>query len=207
MSSYLFIRHGETDHTGAILTGRGAGVPLNQRGRAQAASLSERLKDLPPDMVCTSPLERCHQTAEVLASAYGLEPRVLPDLTELDYGSWSGKRPADLNTDNYWQEYNRQRSLRRIPAGELLVEGQLRMLHAVESLQREAPDARIALVGHGDPIKAMLSYLLGLPLDFIGRLSIAPASVSIATLGAGEPRVLCINATGYIGEGLLAAGC
>lgn len=196
MSSYLFIRHGETDHTGAVLSGRSPRIALNERGRAQAAALPERLKHLPPDLVCTSPLERCQQTAQVLASAYGLEPRILPELMELDYGRWSGQRHSELSGDLYWQEYNKQRSLYRIPAGELLLEGQVRMLHAVESLQREAPDARIALVGHSDPIKAILGYLLGLPLDFINRLSIAPASVSIATVGAGEPCVQCINVMG-----------
>lgn len=206
MTCYLFIRHGETDHTGAVLSGRTPGVALSERGRRQAAGLPERLKSLPPDMVCTSPLERCYQTAEILARAHGLEPRVLPDLMELDYGKWGGKRPAELDQDSYWHEYNRHRSLRRIPAGELLVEGQLRMLHAVETLQREAPNATVALVGHSDPIKAILGYLLGLPLDFINRLAIAPGSASIATLGEGEPRVHCINITGPVGDAVLDEG-
>jgi probable phosphomutase (TIGR03848 family) len=200
MTRFLLIRHGETHQTGAVLSGRTPGIGLNERGQQQAAVLPERLQSLPLDLVCTSPLERTRQTAEPLARAYGLTPRLLPELMELDYGTWRGKRPADLAEDSYWHTYNRHRSVCRIPGGELLAEAQLRMLHAVETLQREMPNATVALVGHGDPTKALLAYLLGLPLDFVNRLTIAPASVSIATLGPGEPRVHCINAKGYLGE-------
>lgn len=196
MTRFVFIRHGETDQTGSVLSGRTPGIALNQTGRAQAAALPERLRLLPPDMVCTSPLERSCQTAEPLARAYGLEPRLLPELIELDYGQWSGASPARLDGNHEWDHYNRHRSLRRIPGGDLLAEAQLRMLRALEILQAEARDATVALVGHGDPIRAILAYLLGLPLDFINRLSVAPASVSVATVGAGEPRLHCMNVRG-----------
>lgn len=198
MTCFILIRHGETDHTGSVLSGRLPDIHLNQRGREQAADLPRRLKNFAPDLVCCSPLERTQQTAEPLAREYGHEPRVLPDLLELDYGAWTGARPAALDGDPYWQLYNRHRSTSRIPGGEMLAEAQQRMLRALDTLEREMPAARIALVGHSDPIKAILGHLLGLPLDFINRLRVDPASLSIATLGPGEPCVHCVNVTGEV---------
>jgi broad specificity phosphatase PhoE len=200
VSCFVFIRHGETDHTGSVLSGRLSDVHLNQRGREQAADLPRRLGQWPPDLICSSPLERCLETAEPLAREYGLDTRILPDLLELNYGNWTGQEPAALDGDEYWQYYNRHRSTARIDGGELLVEAQVRMLRALETMSREMPGARIAVIGHSDPIKAVLGYLLGLPLDFINRLRVDPASVSVASLGPGEPRVHCINHSGDLGS-------
>jgi broad specificity phosphatase PhoE len=202
VTCFLLIRHGETDHTGSVLSGRLPDVHLNQRGRKQAADLPRQLKNVAPELVCSSPLERTRQTAEPLAREYGLEPRILPDLLELDYGDWTGARPASLDGGSYWQLYNRHRSTCRIPGGEMLVEAQQRMFRALATLEREMPGARVAVVGHSDPIKAILGYLLGLPLDFINRLRVDPASVSIATLGPGEPRVHCVNHSGEVSRAL-----
>ncbi|MGQ9425471.1 histidine phosphatase family protein [Gilvimarinus sp. F26214L] len=198
MTTFLLIRHGHTEHTGHTLSGRLPGIALSPAGQREAARLPARLGDFVPDLLCTSPLQRCQETAAPLADSFRLESRVLPGLEELDYGRWTGSQPAELDGDPYWQLYNRHRSTYRIPAGELLVEAQLRMLQSLETLQAELPDGRIAVVGHCDPIRAILAYAMGLPLDFINRLSIAPASMSLLTLGPGEPRVHCINNTGTL---------
>ncbi|MGH9893296.1 MAG: histidine phosphatase family protein, partial [bacterium] len=56
----------------------------------------------------------------------------------------------------------------------------------------------IALVTHGDPIKAVVSHFLGQPLDLFNRISIAPASVTVLDLPAGGwPRLVSLNTSGY----------
>jgi broad specificity phosphatase PhoE len=50
---------------------------------------------------------------------------------------------------------------------------------------------------HADVIRALLARYLGLSLDSILRLEVAPASVSaIEVSAANSPRVLCVNHTG-----------
>lgn len=192
MTCFLLIRHGTTEHTGHILSGR-AGVELNAAGREQAAKLARRLSALRPDVICSSPLTRCQQTAAPLAHAFDLELRTLPQLEELDYGSWEGKAWSELADDSRWQGYNQYRSLFRIPGGELLLEAQLRMMRALESLHHEAPDAVVALVSHGEPIRALLAFCLGMPLDMIHRLQVSTASISALSLNDGAPQVHCTN--------------
>src|SRR5690606_35047061 len=139
VSLFLLIRHGETPHTGSRLSGRSPGVHLNERGRQQAASLPARLGPVAPQILCSSPLERCCETAQPLAEYFDLPLRRLDDLQELDYGHWQGSHFADLADDSYWHRYNRLRGTSRIPGGELLLEVQARMMRALESLHREAP--------------------------------------------------------------------
>src|SRR5690349_7547805 len=68
VSLVLVARHGLTAATGTPLTGRTPGIPLDDRGRAQAAALAERLAPVRLDAIVSSPMERCVQTAEAIAA-------------------------------------------------------------------------------------------------------------------------------------------
>ena len=67
MTTVLLVRHGLTATTGHVLTGWTPGIPLDDRGVAQAAALAARLAPLPLDAIVASPLERCQQTAAAIA--------------------------------------------------------------------------------------------------------------------------------------------
>jgi probable phosphomutase (TIGR03848 family) len=201
MTLFLLVRHGETNVLGRRLTGRAPGVHLNARGQIQAEQLVERLQEIPIQALCASPLERAQETAQPLAREYGLEIDIIPEIQEVDYGSWQGRSVAELTSDAYWVEYNRYRSLYRIPGGESLPEVQLRMVQGMERLHRMHPDGVIVMVSHSDPIKALISYLLGIPLDFIGRLEVDPASVSAVEIGDYAPKVLFFNQVGKVALG------
>jgi probable phosphomutase (TIGR03848 family) len=200
VTRFLLIRHGHTDAVGQVLAGRAQGVDLDARGREQAEGLVSRLETVMIDAIFVSPLVRTRQTAEPLARVRNLKTRELTGLDELDYGEWQGVRLDALTADPYWSSYNAQRSLFRIPGGELLAEAQLRMVQVLEQLHVQLPGTSIALFGHGDPIRALLAYLLGMPLDLIARLEVAPASVSIVQREGTSATVLCINHVGRIAE-------
>jgi broad specificity phosphatase PhoE len=63
------------------------------------------------------------------------------------------------------------------------------------------PEQTVALVSHGDVIKATLAYCLGVPLDLFQRIEISPASLSIVRVEPYGPEVLLIN--GLVEERLL----
>ena len=69
MTVVLLVRHGLTAGTGNVLTGRTPGIPLDDRGREQAAALAARLAEVRLDAIVTSPLERCRKTADAIAAA------------------------------------------------------------------------------------------------------------------------------------------
>ena len=58
MTLVLLVRHGLTAATGTVLSGRTPGIPLDDRGRDQAAALAARLASVPLDAIVSSPLER-----------------------------------------------------------------------------------------------------------------------------------------------------
>src|SRR5215469_17028016 len=74
MTLALIVRHGLTSSTGKALTGWLPGISLDDRGRAQAAALAARLARVPLAAIVSSPLERCVQTASIIAAGHGVSP-------------------------------------------------------------------------------------------------------------------------------------
>jgi probable phosphoglycerate mutase len=195
MTTLLLIRHAHTDAIGKLFSGWMPGWHLNPRGKREAERLTERLGKVPLAAIYTSPLERVIETAEPIARDHGLEPRVLQDLGEVRMGEWEGKSFAELAGASEWADYNQSRSSVRPPGGELMIECQARMVKTVERLAQAHPEETIAIVSHGDPIRSLLTYFLGIPIDLLQRFEISPASISVAQVAPWGPRVLCINHT------------
>jgi probable phosphoglycerate mutase len=51
----------------------------------------------------------------------------------------------------------------------------------------------VALFSHGDPVRAVQFYYLGIRLDNWQRLELSPGSVSTFQVGAWEARVPALN--------------
>jgi len=195
MPTILLIRHGENDYIKkGILPGRMTGVHLNERGRAQAQALAEKLAQAPIKAVYSSPLERAVETAEPIAGTLGLEAIIRPGLIETNCGEWQGKSHKSLRRLKVWRMVQSTPSLFRFPGGESFAESQGRIVGEIESLrlQHEEKDLFVC-VSHGDPIRLAVAYYLGLPLDNFQRLFAAPASITALYVGEAGSRLLTLN--------------
>ena len=108
-------------------------------------------------------------------------------------GEWSGLSYRELDERPEWRRFNQVRSMTRIPGGELMVETQARMVGELDRLRSAHPDEVFAVVSHGDVIKAAIAYFAGMPLDFLWRFEIDPASVSVIAFEGDTPRILRLN--------------
>ncbi|HSK40803.1 MAG TPA: histidine phosphatase family protein [Arenibaculum sp.] len=192
MTIFYLVRHALHDWLGQGIAGR-TDVPLSDAGHAQAGRLAERLSREPIDAVQTSPLLRTRQTAQPIAERLGLGAELAPAVVEIDFGEWTGRRFGELEADPRWRRWNAVRSTSRAPEGETMIEVQARFVDHLSRLSRERPGGRVALVSHGDPIRAVLAHWLGMPLDLFLRLEVSPASISVIGLDDGGPRVFSIN--------------
>jgi len=189
----LLIRHGQTDAIDNYIAGTAEGTPLNSAGRRQAQRLGETLRDLPVAAVVSSPLTRTRETADAIARPHRLAVELVPTLGEFEFGLWTGRRFDDLDADPCWRRFNVVRSVTRPPGGELMLDVQRRAVSTLLDLAHSHSDACIVAVSHGDVIRAALMYFLGMPLDFLHRLEVSAASISIVTLDSGAPVVRQVN--------------
>jgi probable phosphomutase (TIGR03848 family) len=199
------IRHAAHELVGHTIVGRSPGVHLSPHGVRQAEALAGRLAGSGIAALYSSPLERALETAAPIGARLGLDLFPSEELNEIDFGAWTGRTVAELDQLEAWRQFNLFRSSVRVPDGETMVEVQARLLGLVEHLAATHPGRRIALVSHGDMIKAALAHWLGVPLDLFQRIEIAPASLSLVRLCPYGPKVLLLNGSGAE-ELLQAAG-
>jgi probable phosphoglycerate mutase len=194
MSDFYFIRHGHNDHLAQnLLAGRLPAVHLNDQGRAEADRLAGTLASAGIQRIFSSPLERALQTAEPTSRRLNLKIQTAPEILEINFGDWTGRSLEDLNSDPAWKNFNSYRGGIRIPNGETMLEAQSRMISFLEKLQREFPRQNIALFSHGDPIKSVFAFYLGIPLDLFTRIEISSGSYSILRLESWGPQIIAIN--------------
>ncbi|PRX98628.1 histidine phosphatase family protein [Allonocardiopsis opalescens] len=195
MSTVLFVRHGLTAVTGSTLLGWTPGVPLDERGEAQAEAVARRLAGLPLAAVVTSPLERCRQTAEAIAAGRAA-PLVDERFGECGYGEWTGRKLSELAKEPLWRVVQSHPSAVRFPGGESMTEVAHRAVGAVRAWNAElGADAVYAVCSHGDVIKAIVADALGLHLDQFQRIQIDPCSVTAVRYTELRPFVLRLNDT------------
>jgi probable phosphoglycerate mutase len=208
VTTVLLVRHGLTATTGQLLTGWTPGVGLDERGRAQAKALGERLAPVPLDAIVTSPLDRCLQTVEEIVAARAARtgragqpdaPFIEYQVGECKYGDWTGRPLRELEKDPLWPVVQAHPAAVRFPGrdGESMLDMQHRAVSAIRGWNaRLGQDATYLVCSHGDVIKAVVADSLGLHLDQCQRIIADPCSLTVIRYTPLRPFVLRLNDTG-----------
>lgn len=93
MKLYL-LRHGETDWNKARKIQGCTDIPLNEYGRELARKTCEGMKDIPIDLVITSPLIRAKETAQLVMAGRNVPMVENGEIQEMNFGEYEG-RPSD----------------------------------------------------------------------------------------------------------------
>jgi probable phosphoglycerate mutase len=146
----LLVRHGQSEWNAArLMQGQTPHPPLTALGHVQAAAAADELASLRPGALLSSDLLRAVQTAEHCARATGLTFGVTPELREQGYGVLEGRPSRELWdvvdwTDPHWSA----------DGGESLAQLHRRVASFLHSLAADPPADVVALVTHGDTIRA-----------------------------------------------------
>jgi probable phosphoglycerate mutase len=190
---FYLLRHGEHVLRGRVLAGRTPGVGLSVRGRAEITAVADRLAQERIAALCSSPLQRTRETAEILADRLDLPIEYREDVIELDFGEWTGLTFDAVRADERWKLWSTCRSIATVPGGESMRQVQERVVTALFELRQAHPNGTVVVVSHGDVIRAALLFALGMPLDFYSRIEVGLASLSTIRIDNSGLRVLTVN--------------
>jgi broad specificity phosphatase PhoE len=193
MLRLLLIRHGVTEWNQAgRLMGRMA-IGLAPQGRAQIERLAAGLKETRIDAIFSSPQQRTQETAAIVAAPHSLAVQTEEALDEVWLGPrWQGKTFADIRDDADFITL-RANPLYTCEGIEPIEHVQRRVIETLTRLREHRPSGTIALVSHGDPLRALLAHLLSMHLSEYRRLSINTGSVTVIELHDDLPRVLVMS--------------
>ena len=196
MARIVLLRHAHSvANEKNLLAGRTPGIALSKTGRDQALQLVNRLGAITFDEIAVSPMQRCRETIDPWLTSSDGKSRVVTDdsISEVDYGSWSGKSLASLRRKSQWKVVQEFPSQMVFPEGESLLEMQGRALSGFYRLNSVKGKGPRLLVSHGDVIKSIVASALSMHLDDFQRIVIDPASVTVLDFSSDKPRVLLLN--------------
>lgn len=178
------IRHGQTEWS---LSGRHTGrtdIGLTAFGERQSRSLAARLGGTVFSQVLASPLRRARQTCAL--AGLGTAAEVDHDLVEWDYGSYEGRRSADIHGQHPgWSVFRDG-----CPQGETVQQVCDRADRVIRRLRLGR--GNIAVFSHGQFGRALAVRWLGLPMIQAEHFVLDTASVSILAQAPGQPDIAVV---------------
>lgn len=166
MSRVILWRHGNTDWNNAGRFQGQTDVPLNDRGRAQAAASAAVLAGLKPGLIISSDLSRTIDTAKALAEVTGLRPERDARLRERGFGEWESLTVDEVKL-RFPQSYSRWIDGDPVPGDgvEPLADLGKRVSEVIRQAAERNPDGVSILVTHGGSVRLGIATLLGWPED------------------------------------------
>jgi probable phosphoglycerate mutase len=147
MDDAVFVRHGESETAAAGLVGGDA--PLTANGREQARKAARAFAERPFDLCCTSPARRARETAMLVLEGRDVSPRVLPELADIDFGTFAGRPLPEYR--NWIAAHDPAEAP---PGGESRVDTLRRFCRAYRALLNR-PEAHLLVVTHGLTLSAL----------------------------------------------------
>jgi alpha-ribazole phosphatase len=160
------IRHGQVAGFETPSYNGHADVALTEYGLSQYHQLQERLADCDITACYSSDLSRCAIGAGIICSPLGIEPRLMPELRELNIGIWEGMTWAEINSryPEQWQARLADIVNYRVPEGENLLDLAARAIPALHEIVRSHRGENVLVAGHGGMNRVLLLDAIGAPL-------------------------------------------
>ena len=155
------VRHGETmENANNCLVGR-INSSLTIKGREQAKQVSNYFKDKKIDLIVSSPLDRCKETAQIISNNTLI---IYSDkLLGRDHGEFTGKPRNSINFDEYWN-YNKNIQYEK---AECVKDLYNRVATLIKELKEKYKDKNIIIVTHSGIMRVLYYYFKGIPADGI----------------------------------------
>lgn len=190
MTTWIFLRHGESIANAEDWLSGHQDCPLTERGRGQADEAGRALAAWPLARAVSSDLQRARETAERALQQWSLvrqEPaprlEILPALRERSTGDWTGQDRSGLRAQGLllrltaWDDGP--------PGGESQRQLAARLLPAMVALEQDSSEAPILVVAHGGVMRVLLGLLDGVSRGELGFFGVPNASPVLRQTSAG----------------------
>ena len=174
MLEIILVRHGETEGNLRPTAIGTTDLPLTERGRRQAYSLSRMFALKKPDATYASTLKRAMDTAEMIAQPHDLSIEPVLDLGERNFGLLENRTLDSIRTE-FEEEYDAwQADLAGyvMPGGESMQTVYDRSVRTIEAILKRHEEGSVIVVSHYNPIRAMLAHLLGMGIEGLWRFEV-----------------------------------
>jgi probable phosphoglycerate mutase len=200
MTQFVLVRHGETEWHAENRYAGVSDVPLDDTGRAQAHALADWARRQHFDVLVCSPVPRAVATAAPVAAALGLEPEVVADLREVDFGIAEGHTLQEMRVSHpeAAAAFVANPVAFPVPGAESPGAAAQRAVAALRDVAARHRDRSVLVVAHNTLLRLALCMWLGIPLAryraVLPRLDNAAATrLRVPDDAAAPPALLALN--------------
>lgn len=185
MTVFYCVRHGKTIfNQQGIFQGGTVDSPLTEEGVMGAKNLGRQLETIRFDAAMVSSLKRAQDTCQLILAENQqmLEPKVIPALREMEFGTWDGKLEADYqHLEEFQQLVNEPHLYQAVTCGGETFEDVLnRSRQFFQKVTQENPEDTILVVSHGLLLQTFIKSMQGIELKDIRKgTALKNTSVSI----------------------------
>lgn len=201
-----FIRHGETDWNIVKRLQGATDIPLNENGEALAKLTAEGLKEIPFDVIFTSPLKRAYRTAEILKGDREIPLIKEERIREICFGDYEGlvskSEGYSIPDPDFKFFFTKTNCYKTPPNGESIESLLKRTGEFLEELKHreDLKEKTILISSHGAAVRALLSNIEKCDLaQFWGGGVHKNCGVSCVELVDGTYKILWENRIFYDG--------
>jgi broad specificity phosphatase PhoE len=164
----------------------------------QVAAVGERLAGFGATSLYCSSLPRAITTADAIARALGLEPRIVEGLKEMNCGEWEGRAFLDVRKEqaDFYRRWISDPTL-ACPGGESYADVRERLLASFEQIVREGGE-RPVIVSHGTAIRIAATALLDLSLESARQFAQDNAAINMFERRSNRYILLRWNDTSHV---------
>jgi alpha-ribazole phosphatase len=159
MRTAILVRHAESEFSvrGLVNGDPRTELGLTQVGREQAAALGTLIRDDPIELCAVTEFARTAETADIALAGRDVPRLVVPELNDIRFGSFEGG-----SFDEYVRWAHTHGPAEDSPGGgESRVDAARRFIAGYRKLL-ERPEETLLVIGHGLPVRYILSALVEL---------------------------------------------
>lgn len=203
MTTIFFTRHGETEWNIQRRMQGWKDSPLTEKGRRQAAYLSERLKAIPLTAIYSSDAPRAVTTAELVRGDRNITIVPIAGLREMSLGRWEGRAVSELfeeesvNCQSFF--YHPDKFIP--PEGaESFASVRQRIAETLKELVKNHDDQSILIVTHGVFMRNVAAYLHNKPIEAVWSDLYKPTALSLVIANDNNFEIKYWNDTSHYKE-------
>jgi broad specificity phosphatase PhoE len=174
VESFFVVRHGETEGNVKGINAGPLDYPLTKKGKREIEFLAKALSNIKISCVYSSPVFRAVETAKILAQPHKLGVKKMEGLTEAklktEFVGKIGRKRILISPEDFDETYQ---------------ELQERVVKSIVNIQNVASN-NVIVVSHGDPITALLQYVVERKTGNNGYYVLHPDPGSLSIIDSKE---------------------
>ena len=160
---YFLLRHGLAENNvKGIVSDEPDKYPLTALGKIQAKRAAKKLKKEGIDIILSSDISRCKETAKIIGKELNIKPQFFKELREIKLGVFNGHSVFEYRRFfyekgerfyNFYKRGIRERKFYKKPeGGETWQELKMRMYNFLKKIDKKYQNKKILIISHEDPL-------------------------------------------------------